>query len=73
MYLRIICWGYPMNPVDGEEVKLMKIEITGEAKEIAALILAVQERQICDGADKNELTDAVVDHINTSTKECGVR
>lgn len=28
-----------------EEVNKMKIEITGEPKEIAALVLAVQERQ----------------------------
>ena len=32
-----------------KEVNNVKIEIVGESKEIAALVLAVQERQIRDG------------------------
>lgn len=33
------------NTLSNKEVKKMTIKITGDAKEIAALVLAVQERQ----------------------------
>lgn len=35
----------------------MNIQITGDAKEIAALVLAIQERQIEEGCTVETITD----------------
>ncbi len=45
----------------------MTIQITGDAKEIAALVLAIQERQI----GEDNITETITDYAGNAIRHCG--